>query len=262
MNESVKPVNERARQLNQDPRLVGLIKQLREAMPGDHELELRLAEDRDAKWASVGRNLEKLTEGGQPGLLGQLGLGAVQALRALADRGDGDKEETGEVTILFTDLVEFSDWALNAGDEAAIRLLGEVVDITEAAVEHQNGEVIKWIGDGMMAAFSDPCDSLAAVEKAHRKLAKVEVSGYTPKLRAGIHVGTPQRDRDDYLGVDVNIAARVADAAKANELLLSAPAAESLRESAGKDLGLRRKRFFKGKGVPKDMEVFAMRLGT
>ena len=262
MNDAAKPVNERAKQLNQDPRLVGLIKQLREAMPGDHELESRLATDKDAKWASVGRNLEKLTDGEQPGLLGQLGLGAVQALRALADRDSDDAEETGEVTILFTDLVEFSDWALGAGDEPAIRLLGEVVDATETAVEHNGGEVIKWIGDGMMAAFGDPCDALIAVEKAHTKLAKIEVEGYTPKLRAGIHVGTPQRDRDDYLGVDVNIAARVADAAKADELLLSAAAADSLKESAGRDLNLRRKRFFKAKGVPKDMEVFAMRLGT
>jgi adenylate cyclase len=121
--------------------------------------------------------------------------------------------------------------------------------------------VIKWIGDGMMAAFGDPCAALTAVEKTHRKLVKVEIEGYTPRIRAGIHVGTPQRDRDDYLGVDVNIAARVAEAAKGDELLLSAPAAESLQESAGRDLDLRRKRFFKAKGVPKDMEVYAMRLG-
>jgi adenylate cyclase len=125
-------MNERAKQLNQDPRLVGLVKQLREAMPGDHELESRLAEDRDAKWASVGRNLEKLTDGEQPGLLGQLGLGAVQALRALADRKDDGGQDAGEVTIVFTDLVRFSDWALKAGDEPAIRLLGEVVDASEA----------------------------------------------------------------------------------------------------------------------------------
>jgi adenylate cyclase len=255
-------MNERAKQLNKDPRLVGLAKQLREAMPGDHELETRLAEDRDAKWASVGRNLQKLTEGDAPGLLGQLGLGAVQALRALADRGADAGEETGEVTILFTDLVAFSDWALGAGDEPAIRLLGQVVDVTEAAVESHKGEVIKWIGDGMMAAFADPCDGLAAVEKTHRKLGKVEVEGYEPRIRAGIHVGTPQRDRDDYLGVDVNIAARVAEAAKGDELLLSGPAAESLRDSADRDLGLRRKRFFKAKGVPKDMEVYSLRLSS
>lgn len=253
-------MNQRAKQLNRDPRLVGLAKQLREAMPGDHELETRLAGDSDAKWASVGRNLQKLTEGDAPGLLGQLGLGAVQALRALADRQAGAGEETGEVTILFTDLVAFSDWALQAGDDPAIRLLGQVVDATEGAVEGQKGEVIKWIGDGMMAAFGDPCDGLAAVEKAHRKLEQIEVEGYAPRIRAGIHVGTPQRDRDDYLGVDVNIAARVAEAAKGDELLLSGPAAESLRESAGRELDLKRKRFFKAKGVPKDMEVYSLRL--
>lgn len=255
-------MNERVKQFNRDPRLVGLAKQLREALPGDTEVERRLADDPDQKWARVGRNLQQLTDGEQPGLLGQIGLGALQTLRALAGSDEEGDAGAGEVTILFTDLVEFSSWALRAGDDPAIRLLGEVVEASEGAVEQNRGEVIKWIGDGMMAAFGDPCHAVAAVEAAHRRLGDVEVEGYSPRFRAGIHVGSPRRDRDDYLGVDVNIAARVAEAAKGDELLLSGPAAAALEESADGGLGLKRKRFFKGKGVPKDLEVYSLRLAS
>ncbi len=49
----------------------------------------------------------------------------------------------------------------------------------------------------------------------------IEVHGERPRMRAGAHHGRPRRVGRDFLGVDVNIAARVAQAAKADELLVS-----------------------------------------
>ena len=49
-------------------------------------------------------------------------LGALQVWQAFLERtgrGRGDRE----VSLLFTDLVGFSDWALGAGDDATLRLL-------------------------------------------------------------------------------------------------------------------------------------------
>ena len=249
-----------SRQLNRDPTLIGIAAKLREVLPGDSRVEETLSADPDERWAKVGRNLEQLTAE-KPGLLGQLGLGALQALRSLSESGDGD-EATEEATILFTDLVDFSTWALKAGDGPAVRLLREVVETVELAVLRNHGEVVKWIGDGMMAAFRKPKHALEAVIAAHEALAEVEVDGYRPLLRAGIHSGRPRRDRSDYLGVDVNIAARVAEAAGSDELLVSAPVAQTLEEEGDADgLSLKRKRFFKGKGVPKEMAVYSLKLG-
>ena len=47
-------------------------------------------------------------------------------------------------------------------------------------------------------------------------------------MRAGMHVGSPRRLGDDYLGVDVNVAARVADDASGGEFLVSGDALEEL----------------------------------
>jgi adenylate cyclase len=40
-------------------------------------------------------------------------------------------------------------------------------------------------------------------------------------LRAGVHVGRPDRIGRDYVGVDVNIAARLCEAAPGNGVLIS-----------------------------------------
>ena len=42
-------------------------------------------------------------------------------------------------------------------------------------------------------------------------------------MRAGVHVGRPRKVGGDYLGVDVNVAARVAEQAKGGEVLVSEP---------------------------------------
>ena len=63
--------------------------------------------------------------------------------------------------------------------------------------------------------------------EARERLDAVEVAGYRPRMRAGMHVGSPRRLGDDYLGVDVNVAARVADAAAGGEVLVSGDALES-----------------------------------
>jgi adenylate cyclase len=68
-------------------------------------------------------------------------------------------------------------------------------------------------------AFDEPLDTQEA-------LVEVDGDGYRPQRRAGIHWGRPRKLGGDYLGVDVNIAARVADAAKADQVMVSEPLLE------------------------------------
>jgi class 3 adenylate cyclase len=58
--------------------------------------------------------------------------------------------------------------------------------------------------------------------------------------------------------VDVNVAARIAEAAGEGEVLVSGVACERLDEDA---ITLKRKRRFKAKGAPSDLEVYAASLG-
>ena len=188
-------------------------------------------------------------------------LNAEQKTSALLELGEDymragllDRAET-----LFTDLVGFSTWALRAGDDLVLALLGEVNSATETVVREHGGRIVKSLGDGTMAVFTD---AAAAIEAGHEVVGAVsalQVQGYRPQLRAGLHTGEPRPVDDDYLGVDVNIAARVADAAGAGELLVTK---DTLTAAVGEDVdpatrfALRRRRF-KAKGVPRTVEVFA-----
>jgi adenylate cyclase len=80
------------------------------------------------------------------------------------------------------------------------------------------------------------------------------VEGYQPTLRAGVHLGKPRKIGGDYLGVDVNIAARVAEAAGGDQILISGATCERLEEGSFKCKKVRR---FKAKGAPKELEVFS-----
>jgi adenylate cyclase len=132
------------------------------------------------------------------------------------------------VDILFSDLVVFSDWALAAGDEAALEVLRQVGDAEQKAISSNTGAVVKRLGDGAMAVFGDAEQAVRAALDAQGEISKIEVEGYKPSQRAGVHRGTPRKVKGDFLGVDVNIASRVGDCAEGGEVLISEPVREEL----------------------------------
>lgn len=201
----------------------------------------------------VARRLSELTSK-RPGLLREGGLSALQVWQALSEaqgRGRGERE----LTLLFSDLVGFSDWALSAGDDAALDLLRDVGQAIEAPIKDRGGEVVKWLGDGMMATLEDPQHALEAIFEAQGHLTEVEADGYEARIRAAIHSGRPRKVGGDYLGVDVNIAARMAEQASADEILISERALGALDSSS---LEVTPKRLVQVKGVPEDIETFTV----
>jgi adenylate cyclase len=230
-----KRVMERLKAADSQPGLLKAAAAARKVLPGDNELGAKKGRDSLAREA---------------------GLTALQVWQSVSEaqgRGRGEVD----VTILFTDLVEFSSWALEAGDEDAIELVGQVDDVCQDAVLENGGEVVKTMGDGMMAVFGESLDAVRAARAALDGVDELEHEGYRPRLRAGLHLGRPRKLRGDYLGVDVNVAARVAQAAAAGELLISDSVLSDLGERPGLDA--KRRRRFKAKGAPSELEVFELR---
>ena len=73
------------------------------------------------------------------------------------------------MAIVFTDLVGFSDWTLDAGDEAALEVLRQVGDAEQKAISSNKGAVVKRLGDGAMAVFSDAEQAVRAALEAQRR---------------------------------------------------------------------------------------------
>ena len=248
-----KPPLGRIKRLNKDPRLLKGARLLRDMLPGDSRYGDPLSTAGERPSHLAGRQLSELTAE-SPGVLRELGFGALQLWQAASEaqgRGRGEQD----VTIVFTDLAAFSSWALEHGDTLAVQLLRDVGEALEPPLTARGGKVVKRLGDGLMAVFTDCRGAVEGVLEARDAVAQVEVNGYRPQLRAGIHYGRPRKLGGDYLGVDVNIAARLAENASPNEVLISERVLELMGEPP---VDARRKRWFRAKGAPKDLEAYSL----
>ena len=240
------------RRADSNQRLLRATRATREMLPGDARFgdELSTAGDRVSEL--LGRFLSEA--GQRDSASRELGLTALQVWQALSEstgRGHGFVD----VAILFTDLVEFSSWALEAGDDHALALLRALADAVEPPVRARAGRIVKRLGDGHMAVFAESGDAVEAAIEIQRRTAAIDVAGYRPKLRIGIHRGRPRRIGRDYLGVDVNVAARVMQAAGGGEVLISEPALQSVETES---LQIKRLRRFRAKGAPRDLAIYSI----
>jgi class 3 adenylate cyclase len=243
------------RKINRDPTLLTIVRSLRAVLPGDGRVAdpLQLGSERQPK--AVDRMLSEISTE-HPGVLGEAGLGTLQVWKSISEAQGRGRGRT-DLAIVFTDLVNFSDWALAAGDGPAVELLRDVSVAIEPPVKSHDGTVVKRLGDGMMAVFKEPGAAIEAIREGRERLREIEVEGYEPQIRAGVHVGRPRKVKGDYFGVDVNIAARVAESAGPEDLLISDAALEAATEDEVK-LSVEERPILDAKGVPEDFKVYAV----
>ncbi len=223
-------------------------------MPGDPGFGDPLSVAGTDGASTVARIADRLFDD-RPRASREAGLGVLQLWQSVAERTGRGRGER-EVTLLFTDLVGFSSWALRAGDEEALHLLREVAAAVEPPMLSRRGRVVKRLGDGVMAVFPTSQLAFDAAVAARQRLAEVPTDGYRLRLRAGIHTGHPRAIGGDFLGVDVNVAARLVEKASANEILVSQRCLDGLDEER---ISLRTKKTFRWtrvKGVPDGLKVY------
>jgi len=106
---------------------------------------------------------------------------------------------------------------------------------------------------------------MRAVLTAREAVKSVEVDGYRPRMRVGIHTGRPQRLAADWLGVDVNIAARVMERATKGGIMMSGATLDLIPQSELDALGVvakrARKPVFASKltGIPPDLAIYRLK---
>ncbi len=248
---------------NHSPALVALVRRVRRALPGDPDFGDPLSASGEGGPRAAARVADRFLD--REAASREMSLGALQVWQALTERVSGTPANP-EVTLVFTDLVGFSSWSLRAGDDATLRLLRRVAQVVEPPLLEAGGHIVKRMGDGMMAVFSDPVVALRAVITALDALNSVEVDGYTPRMRVGIHTGRPQRIGSDWLGVDVNVTARVMERATKGGLMLSNTTLDLIHadEFSAQGVTVKRQRWqvFSSRpdGVPDDLVIYRVRL--
>jgi predicted ATPase/class 3 adenylate cyclase len=128
---------------------------------------------------------------------------------------------TGTVTFLFTD-IEGSTRLLSAlGDEYSA-LLATHSEIIRAAIGAHAGTEVSTEGDAFFAVFPSALDAVSAAAQAQRALTATPwPDGSSVKVRMGLHSGEGRLGGDNYVGLDVNRAARIAAAGHGGQVLLS-----------------------------------------
>ena len=129
---------------------------------------------------------------------------------------------TGTVTFLFTDIEGSTRLLQELGDRyAAVR--DEHAAILRRAIDEGGGVEVSTEGDSFFAAFGSPIGAVRAAVAAQRGLAGRDWSPGPPlRVRMGLHTGEGIAGGEDYVGIDVNRAARIVGAAHGGQILLSA----------------------------------------
>ncbi|OBY30886.1 guanylate cyclase [Mycolicibacter kumamotonensis] len=246
-----------------DVRVVDLVRRVRRALPGDPEFGDPLSTAGDGGPQAAARAADRLM-GDRSAASREVSLGALQIWQALTERMSR-APANAESTLVFTDLVGFSTWSLRSGDDATLTLLRRVSQAVEPPLLDAGGRIVKRMGDGIMAVFRDPLVAVSAVLEADEAIGGVEVNGFTPRMRTGVHTGRPQRLADDWLGVDVNIAARVMERAVKGGIVVSGATLERIDPADLDELGVTAKRVrrqvlsAKTSGVPADLMMYRLK---
>lgn len=154
-------------------------------------------------------------------------LGATRDLEHL-------RELTGEVgqssvggsrvtrTFMFTDIVTSTDLIGLIGDAAWENLLNWHDRTLREVIADHGGEEVRHTGDGFFVAFESPRSGIEAAVAIQRRLEKHRRDhGFSPWVRIGLHEAEATREKGDYAGGGVHLAARVGAIADREEVLVS-----------------------------------------
>jgi class 3 adenylate cyclase len=153
-------------------------------------------------------------------------------------------------TVMFTDIVGSTQRASELGDRAWRDLLARHHGAVRRELARYRGVERDTAGDGFFATFDGPARAIRAGEAIVRAVNEV---GLEPRI--GIHVGECEIHEDKVAGVAVNIGARVAAKAAANEICVS----QTVRDLvAGTGIAFDDRGSHELKGIPGSWQLYAV----
>ena len=142
----------------------------------------------------------------------------------------GQLVSVATVTFLVTDLERAGTLYRELGDGQAFDLIHEHFRLLDECIRQAGGALIKTVGEGVVAAFSEPVAAVRlGLDLPDQVLKKISTrlgeTGTTLRLRLGIHQGpalaATLNDHLDYFGTTVNEAAQLPQLIHGGEMLLT-----------------------------------------
>lgn len=151
--------------------------------------------------------------------------------------------EHRELTVFFLDVIGFTAKSEQLEPAKVIDLLNLAMGIAVKSIEIHHGFIDKFLGDGIMAIFSDPLEAVVAAFEIQKNFTGLNeyrrISGDDPiELRIGLNtgmvilgsIGTKKRMDWTALGDVVNTASRIEKSGEANSVLVGEATYEKVRD--------------------------------
>lgn len=158
---------------------------------------------------------------------------------------------TGLLTLLFADVEDSTGLVRRLGDRYGPFLAGLRAGL-RSAVRAAGGVEVDARADELFAVFTSPAAAVSAAAAIQRTIWQ---DGVECRLRIGLHSGEPALTDQGYVGLAVNIAARVCALAAGGQVLLTQATREGLPEAELVLVGERRLR-----GLPAAEKIYALSL--
>lgn len=167
--------------------------------------------------------------------------------RIFAAPADGDRVLAA---MLFTDIVDSTAHLKRLGDSAWRELLLEHNQQVRLELNRFRGREIQTTGDGFLAVFDGPARAVRCARAICTAVKRLGIA-----IRSGVHTGEVEFVGDNVRGLAVHETARVAEVARAGEVLVSATTRHLL---AGSELAFEPAGTYELKGLGDARELFRL----
>ena len=149
------------------------------------------------------------------------------------------------MAILFSDIVNYSS-LMGKSEKHTLNILDENRKIHRANMAKHNGNILKEIGDGILAGFNSVSDAVSCGINIQKNVR--QSNNY--QLRIGIHLGEVYTSANDVFGDGVNIASRIQAEAVPGMVAISEVVYDNIKNKIGAEV------FFMGEKQLKNIDGF------
>lgn len=133
------------------------------------------------------------------------------------------------IAVMFADVSGSTRLYEQLGDSEALRIINGCLDQLRSAIAKNRGRVIKTIGDEIMASFDTAEAAMMAACEIQQRVDGLPPFGEVKlAVRVGFHYGPAILENNDVFGDTVNLAARMAGVAKAQQIMTTGETIQAL----------------------------------
>jgi class 3 adenylate cyclase len=169
----------------------------------------------------------------------------------------------GTVTFLFSDVEGSTHLLRRVGDDVFAVIRADHRRLLRDAFADRGGREIDTAGDGFFVAFESARSAVAAAVTAQIALAAFTwPADAAVRVRMGLHTAEPHLGGEGYVGIGVHRAARICDAARGGQILVSNATAGIIEDAELPGVELLDLGEHRLKGLPREQRLFQLSVLT